>query len=183
VLGLFPGSRGQEIRRLWEPFRDAAVRLLMEHSCDRVLVAGTASGTYPDPGPIEVLRSNAVPLFAAADAALAKSGTTTLEAALAGTPMVVAYKVHPVSWAVFQRLRTVRWVSLVNLVAGREVVPEMLQDRATADDLVTAVRPILNPTDPLTLAQREGLALVRERLGKPGAATRVVAMAAELLAQ
>ena len=183
VLGLFPGSRGQEIRRLWEPFRDAALRLLREHSCDRVLVAGTASGTYPDPGPIEVLRGNAVPLFAAADAALAKSGTTTLEAALAGTPMVVAYKVHPVSWAVFQRLRTVRWVSLVNLVAGREVVPEMLQDRASADELVAAVRPILNPTDPLTLAQREGLALVRERLGKAGAATRVVAMAAELLAQ
>ena len=68
-------------------------------------------------------------------------------------------------------------------MAGREVVPELLQDRASADELVAAVRPILNPTDPLTLAQREGLTLVRERLGKAGAATRVVAMAAELLAQ
>jgi lipid-A-disaccharide synthase len=183
VLGIFPGSRGQEIRRLWEPFRDAALQLLKERSCDRVLVAGTTTGVYPDPGPIEVLRGNAVPLFAAADAALAKSGTTTLEGALAGTPMVVAYKVHPVSWAVFQRVRTVRWVSLVNLVAGREVVPEMLQDRASAQELAAALRPILNPTDPLTLAQREGLTLVRERLGKAGAATRVVDLAAELLGQ
>ena len=100
-----------------------------------MLVAGTATGVYPDPGPIEIVRGNPVPLFAAADAALAKSGTTTLEAALADTPMVVAYKVHPLTWAMFQRVRTVRWVSLVNLVAGSEVVPELLQDQASAGDL------------------------------------------------
>ena len=86
MLGIFPGSRAQEIRRLWQPFRDAALQLLREGSCDRVLVAGTETGLYPEPGPIEVVRGNAVPFFAAADAALAKSGTTTLEAALAGTP-------------------------------------------------------------------------------------------------
>jgi lipid-A-disaccharide synthase len=181
VLGIFPGSRGQEIRRLWEPFRDAALQLLRDGSCDRVFVAGIRDGVYPDPGPIEVLRGDPAPLFAAADAALAKSGTTTLEAALADTPMVVAYKVHPVTWAMFQRVRTVRWVSLVNLVAGREVVPEILQDRATATELADAVRPLLKPTDPGTLAQREGLALVRERLGEAGATTRVVALATELL--
>jgi lipid-A-disaccharide synthase len=181
VLGLFPGSRTQEIRRLWEPFRDAALQLLREGSCDRVLVAGTSKGVYPDPGPIEILRGNAIPLFPAADAALAKSGTTTLEAALAGTPMVVAYRVHPLSWAVFQRVRTVRWVSLVNLVADREIVPELLQERATAAELTNALRPLLNPADPRTLAQRDGLAMVRDRLGQPGASTRVVALAGELL--
>jgi lipid-A-disaccharide synthase len=181
VLGIFPGSRSQEIRRLWKPFRDAAHRLLREGSCDRVLVAGTADGVYPNPGQIEILRQDAATLFAAADAALAKSGTTTLEAALAGTPMVVAYKVHPLSWAVFQRVRTVRWVSLVNLVADEEVVPEVLQDRASASQLVTQLRPLLDPDNPRTLAQRQGLALVRERLGRPGASTRVVALAGELL--
>jgi lipid-A-disaccharide synthase len=181
VLGIFPGSRVQEIRRLWEPFRDAALQLLKEGSCDRVFVAGIPAGNYPDPGPIEILQGDPAPLFAAADAALAKSGTTTLEAALADTPMVVAYKVHPVTYAMFQRVRTVRWVSLVNLVAGREVVPEILQDRATATALADAARPLLNPTDPGTVAQREGLALVRERLGAAGATTRVVALASELL--
>jgi lipid-A-disaccharide synthase len=181
VLGIFPGSRVQEIRRLWEPFRDAALQLLKEGSCDRVFVAGVPAGHYPDPGPIEVLQGDPAPLFAAADAALAKSGTTTLEAALADTPMVVAYKVHPVTYAMFQRVRTVRWVSLVNLVAGREVVPEILQDRATATTLATAVRPLLDPTDSGTLAQREGLALVRDRLGAAGATTRVVGLASELL--
>ncbi len=181
VLGIFPGSRAQEIRRLWVPFRDAALQLLREGSCDRVLVAGIPLGSYPDPGPIEVLQGDAAPVFAAADAALAKSGTTTLEAALADTPMVVAYKVHPLTYAMFQRVRTVRWISLVNLVADREVVPEKLQERATAPELAGAVRPLLNPTDPRTRAQREGLALVRERLGEAGATTRVVALASELL--
>jgi lipid-A-disaccharide synthase len=181
VLGIFPGSRQQEIRRLWRPFRDAARRLLDEGRCDRVLVAGTPSGEYPDPGPLTILRGDPVPVFAAADAALAKSGTTTLEAALADVPMVVAYKVHPLTWLMFQRLRTVEWVSLVNLVAEREVVPEMLQEQADAALLADALRPLLDPRHPVTVAQREGLALVRERLGAPGATTRVVALADELL--
>jgi lipid-A-disaccharide synthase len=181
VLGLFPGSRSQEIRRLWVPFRDAARRLLEEGRCSRALVAGTPGGEYPDPGPLEIVTGDPIPVFAAADAALAKSGTTTLEAALADVPMVVAYKVHPVTWHMFQRLRTVRWVSLVNLVAEREVVPELLQDAAETGRLVEALRPLLDPRDPRTIAQREGLALVRNRLGEAGATTRVVALADELL--
>ncbi len=181
VLGLFPGSRAQEIRRLWAPFRDAAERLRAEGRCDRVLVAGTEWGQYPEPGSAEIVRSDPARLLAASDAALVKSGTTTLEAALSGTPMVVAYKVHPLTYQLAQRVRTVEWVSLVNLVAGSEVVPELLQDRAEAESLADALRPLLDPDDPRTLAQQEGFALVRSRLGEPGATTRVVALAEELL--
>jgi lipid-A-disaccharide synthase len=181
VLGIFPGSRHQEIRRLWKPFRDTAHRLLQEGRCDRAFVAATRDGVYPKPGPVEVLRGEAGTLMAAADVALVKSGTTTLEAALAGTPMVVAYRVHQLSWAVFQRVRTVRWVSLVNLVADQEIVPELLQDRASTGELVQQLRPLFDPADPRAAAQIRGLALVRERLGQPGASTRVAAIAGELL--
>jgi lipid-A-disaccharide synthase len=182
VLGLFPGSRQGEVQRMWVPFRDAARRLLAAKACDRVLVAGTAHGEYPDPGSIEVHRDDPLPVFSAADAAIAKSGTTTLEAALAGTPMVVAYRAHPFTFWLSQRLLTIPYVSLVNLVAEREVVPELLQDAVTAERLAEAVRPLLDPAHPATIAQREGLREVRSRLGSPGAAGRVAEMAEQLLA-
>lgn len=183
VLGVFPGSRRQEVQALWPAFRDAARRMLEEGRCTRAIVAGAPAGAYPDPGPLEVLTGDPVLVFAASDAAIAKSGTTTLEAALSDAPMVVAYRMHPLSFALARRLARMPWVSLVNLVAGHEVVPELLQDDVTADRLAAAIRPLLDPADPRTVAQREGLALVRERLGGAGAAGRVVEMAAELLAR
>ena len=181
VLAVCPGSRGQEISRIWPVFRDAALRLLDEGACDRVLVAGTTAGSYPDGDRVTVHRGEAARVLAAADAALVKSGTTTLEAAMTGTPMVVAYLVHPLTAAIAKRVMTVRHVSLVNLVGEREVVPELLQHAASAETLVARVRPLLDPASPASQAQRRGLGEVRGRLGHPGAAERVAEIASELL--
>ncbi|HEU5359374.1 MAG TPA: lipid-A-disaccharide synthase [Gemmatimonadales bacterium] len=181
VLGIFPGSRGQEVRALWPAFRDTARRMLDEGRCTHAVVAATPAGQYPDPGPLLLHHGDPVPVFAAADAALAKSGTTTLECALADVPMVMAYRVHPLTWIIGRRLTDVPWFSLVNLIAEREVVPEILQGRVTVDELASGVGPLLDPASPARAAQLAGLADVRRRLGGPGAAARVADAAARLL--
>jgi lipid-A-disaccharide synthase len=183
VLGLFPGSRSQEVTKLWPAFRDAGRGLLQGGHCDRVIVAATESGEYPDPGPLHLIRGDPEPVFAGADAALAKSGTTTLEAALADVPMVVGYRVHPLTGWLARRLITVPWISLVNLVAGRQVVPELVQGAVTPAALSAAVLPLLDPGSPEAAAQRAGLAEVRRLLGGGGAAGRVTDLALGLIRQ
>jgi len=181
VLALFPGSREGEIVQHWPIFRDAALRLLERGQCQRAIVGAIEEGAYPDPGPVEIIRGRPVEVLAAADAAVAKSGTTTLQAAVADTPMVVAYRTNAVNAFLFRRLITVEWTSLVNLIADREVVPELLQEALTEENLVSELSPLLDQNEPARLAQLEGLRLVRQRLGRPGAADRLVDLAQDLV--
>lgn len=181
VLALFPGSRRSEISRLWEPYRDAALRLLAENRADVVLVAATSWGGYPGADRMLLVREQPSTVLAASDAVLAKSGTTTLEAAIADVPMVVAYRVHPITYRLARRLVTVPWVSLVNLIAEREVVPELVQHQVDTAELVRRVGPLLDPTSEESRAQHTGFADVRYRLGGSGASGRVADLALELL--
>jgi lipid-A-disaccharide synthase len=110
-------------------------------------------------------------LLATADLAFVASGTATLEAALCGAPMVVVYKTSAASFAVGKLLVRVPWISLVNIVAGEEVVPELLQDDVTADRLEREGAALLDSPDWLA-RMREGLARVAGRLGPPGGSDR-----------
>jgi lipid-A-disaccharide synthase len=116
-----------------------------------------------------------------ATAALVKSGTTTLEAGIAATPIVVVYRMAPLSYALARRVVKVPHIALANLIAERRVAPEFVQDAATPQALADALLPLLDEGSPERNEMVEGLSLIRGKLGGPGASARVAEIAAELL--
>ena len=182
VLGLFPGSRAVEIVRMWPGMWEAARLLQADIPELRVVVAAMPKHSYPGADEFTRWTSGASTVMAAADAGICKSGTTTLEAALAGMPMIVTYRLNPVTAALARRMVRISKIGLINLVAGRALAPEYLQGAATPRELARAVRPLLDPEGAPARAQRSSFAAVRDALGSPGAASRVAELASELAA-
>jgi lipid-A-disaccharide synthase len=182
VLALFPGSRAQEIRRHLDVF-SAAAALVAERRPDVQPVVGVPPGI--DRAVYAGCRWPLVPssggLMESATAAIAKSGTTTLEAALALTPVVVAYRMNPLSWQVARRVVRVPHIALANLIAGERVAPELVQHAATPGALADAVFPLLEAGSAERARMVDAFRAVRERLGGPGASRRVAGMASDLL--
>ena len=177
VLALLPGSRPQEIRRIW-PAMLAAARALKERHPGLGLIVPVAPtidrAMLGEVADVELVDGNAPEVLARADAAIVASGTATLEAALALTPLVVVYRTSWLSWIIGRLLVRLRFISLVNLLAGRALVPELLQSRCTAGRIVEAVDPLLSAT-PERSEQLEGMQAIRDELapaGSPGAARR-----------
>lgn len=180
-LGLFPGSREQEVRRMLTPMLGAARRIRSRRPDLEVAVARAPEvpdGAYSTPPAVS--RAPARRVARASTAALASSGTVTLELALHGTPMVVAYRMHPATFALARRLVSVEHVSLVNLVHGSRLVPELLQGSATAERMAAAVDPLLTPGGERERIV-EGLPEVCGRLGRSGVAARVAERCVDLL--
>jgi lipid-A-disaccharide synthase len=181
-LALFPGSRAQEVHRLLPIFLDASNRSAVEFPDLRVQVARArdlSPDIYAELGTAELVEAEDA--ISSASAAITKSGTITLQLALAGVPMVVGYRVNPLTYRIARRLVRVEHIALVNLVAGREIVPELVQDAVTPVNLAEATRPLLDRGSPTHRAQLAGLADVVDRLGTPGAAARVAEECMRLL--
>jgi len=187
LLGLLPGSRRKEVAALLPEFAQAALMLRREFPNLRVALA-RAPGLDP-----EYLRSFLPPELSIEGAVefhepedryhmmrrsrvlLAASGTVTLEAALIGTPTVVAYRLSALSFAIGKLVVQVKWASLANLIMGREVFPELLQDKAAAPFLAARLRPWVDPGpegNNALEAARADLAGLRAKVGGPGAAAR-----------
>jgi lipid-A-disaccharide synthase len=148
VLAVLPGSRSSEIRFILPTFR-AAVAKIVERIPDLVTVLPTVphvasrvrDGVRDWPAPLHLIEDEADKFSAmsAANAALAASGTVTTELALARTPMVVAYRVGWLTFLLARPLMVSRWITLVNLLLGREAVPEFLQGAATPQALADRI--------------------------------------------
>jgi lipid-A-disaccharide synthase len=110
-------------------------------------------------------------LMAAADVVLTKTGTTTVECAILGTPMVAAYRTGTVNYAIARALVDVAYIAMPNLIAKRRIVPELVQSAATPAALAREAVLLLTD-DAVRQAQVDGLAVVREKLGPPGAVQR-----------
>ncbi len=180
ILALFPGSRAQEVGRLLGPFLAAAEQLRATNPTLQVALARAPALRLPELPPWAHTVTDAPTLLRHARAGIVKSGTSTLEAAIAGMPFVCAYKTHPLTFAVAKRVVRVPHVALANLVGGERVVPELLQGDATPAALARAVAPLLTESQERT-RMLEGFTAIRSRLGSPGAAERVADLAVQVL--
>lgn len=183
LLVLLPGSRRKEVRYLLPPMEAAAALLAAEGwqavlalapGIDPADVTNALNGQMPG---FPLVRDDTYNLVAAADAAIVASGTATLETALLGCPMVIVYRMSPLTYWLARRLVQVDWIGMPNIILRRPVFPELIQAAATPAAMAAAVRSLLERRAELAGALRA----LRASLGDPGAAERAADLALELV--
>ena len=183
VIGLLPGSRVSEVQLLLPVLVQTVARLAGLYSELQVVMAqaGTIQDSLVDhlladsPVKIRVIKHQPNEVMAAADVLLIASGTATLQAALVGTPMIIVYRAPRLTFWLARQLVRVKWIGLANLIAGRSIVPEVLQDEVTPERLTEEVLHLLRDR-PAYREMQQALEQVRASLGEPGASERAAAV-------
>jgi len=179
VVGLLPGSRVSEVEMLLPVLLKAAAQLVLAEPGTQFILAQASSindnliqALLQDcPVPVRVVHDKASEVMALSDVLFIASGTATLQAAVVGTPMVLLYRTSPLTYRLARWLIRVKWIGLVNLVAGRSIVPELIQDEATGERLCQEVLRLLRDRSAYN-DMKEGLRQVRQSLGESGATSR-----------
>jgi lipid-A-disaccharide synthase len=182
VLAMLPGSRKKEVRYLMRPLSEAAAQLAGEGWQPIIALAESLAPADLDNAlagscTIPVAHADTYNVVAAADAAIVASGTATLETALLGCPMVIVYRMAPLTFWIARHLVDVNWIGMPNIILQRSVFPELVQSDATPAAIAAAVRAVWARRDELAAA----LAQLRGRLGAPGAADRAADLALGLV--
>lgn len=186
LIGLLPGSRESEVKSLL-PVMLQAARLINSAAADTYFLIPVTDNThrlvkdilsrYPQAVPLRVVTSAQMEnpsyeVMKHSVFSVIASGTATLEASIVGNPFVLVYRVNPVTFFIGRKLVKVSYLGLPNIIAGRQVVPELLQDDCSATNIAnTALRYLLDPG--LYISTRQELAQVRRMLGQEGAVDRI----------
>jgi len=184
TVALVPGSRPNEVEKLLPEMLRAAERLLVRYpdlqfvlprssSLDRGAVEGFTDQASVD---VSVVDNDTYDVIGAADIAIVTSGTATLETALLEVPMVIVYRISPLSYLIGRMLVHIEHIGLANIIAGRGIVHELIQGDATGERIAREIEDLLDNGDRLA-RMKEDLRAVRERLGEPGAAARTARLA------
>jgi len=181
VLAVLPGSREKEVRYLLPALGEAATLLAAEGWQPVLAVApglDEAEIRRQTPPELALIRGDTYSLLASADTAVVTSGTATLETALLGCPMVIVYRMAPLTYFIARRLVEVPWIGMPNIILQRPVFPELIQDEVTGAAVAAALRSLAARRDEI----RGAFAELRRLLGEPGAAGRAADMALALVA-
>ena len=190
VVGLFPGSRHNELRYMLDTLVESAQLIFDKEPESHFLVpvANTLSradiqSRFPTELPVSFIESDDATIYdiaSSCDTILTVSGTVTLQIALVGTPMAIFYKVSPLTYSIGKRLINVDHAGLANIVAGARIVPEFIQDMATPQNLADEALRVLNDSR-YASDMRSALENVHTKLGEPGCSARVAEMLLQLL--
>ena len=189
TIGLLPGSRSSEVGRLL-PEMLKACRILMDKLSPLQFILPIAGTLDPDfvrdilrqfTVPVNVVREEIYDVISVSDVAIVASGTATLETALLEVPMVVVYKVSASSYAIGRRFIRVDHISLVNIIAERTIVPELIQAEANPERIASEVRELI-VQEGKAREMKASLAEIRGKLEAPGASQRTARIACDMLA-
>ncbi|MCX8042860.1 MAG: lipid-A-disaccharide synthase [Desulfobacterota bacterium] len=188
IIGLLPGSRQAEIDRLFGPMLGAATRIQSRFPDAQFIVpvapgiSAAALQARADAAgvAVRVVESMFYQSIAVCDLVLVASGTATLQTALMHKPMVILYRVSPLTYLAGRLLIRIPWIGLANILAGKLVVPELIQHRVTSQNIADEACSLLGNPERMKTIEEE-LAAVAKKLGSPGASRRVAEMAYEMI--
>ena len=174
IITLYPGSRNQEVNRHLPILLKTADKL-RRNDLSIQFMLGVAQNINIEklgiPSWIQIEYNHPQKVLECADLALITSGTSTLEAAVFGIPMIIIYKMNPISWLVSRALVNVPFAGMVNIIAGSMIMPELLQNKATSEQIYNLAEEIINNPEKITHMKLK-LSKVRDLLKGEGASNR-----------